>query len=147
MTFVLAWKYQDSLCCVFDTAVTRPGKEREPLSSFGELQEIQRNGSVVEEATVKIIPVGTKTAIAYSGSVYYARIYISQITTKITFNKTIHDILLETANINPIPKEYNLKLMLLHHDDKEGAQILIWDSKNPTEVIYDQEWTTMGSLS
>lgn len=145
MTYVLAWKHQNSVFCISDTAITHSNEPTEPYSSFGEVQERNIKGEVVEEKGVKIVPLTNYFAVSYSGDVSTARKIISELKIKLSY-MNFQDSLIKISKSNPILIEQPTKLILMGYDNEKGAFLQGWFNKIPDSFHSIDSWTSMGSL-
>lgn len=145
MTYVLAWKHQNSVFCISDTAITHSRKPTEPYSSFGELQDRNIKGEVVEEAGVKIVPLIKHFAVSYSGDVSTALKIISELKMKLTY-MNFQDSLIEISKSNPFLTKQPTKLILIGYENEKGAFLYGWFNKQPDIFHPIDSWASMGSL-
>ena len=145
MTYVLTWKHQNSVFCISDTAITHSKYPNEPYSSFGELQERNIKGEVVEETGVKIVPLTNHFAVSYSGDVSTSRKIIYELKIKLP-HMDFQNSLIEISKSNPALMKYSTKLMLMGYDDKNGACLNSWWNKEPDIFHPIDSWASMGSL-
>lgn len=145
MTFVIAWKHEDRIYCVTDSAVTKPGPPSRPLSSFGEAHLADEKGTVVEEALPKIIPVSSTQAIAYAGSVHGAEEYIAVFRKLNNPDVPVATILKETGKEVSLPHGTGLNILLLEVANGE-PQLHTWSAAKPEQVLSEISLVHFGSL-
>ena len=145
MSFILAWKYQDELFCIADTAITHYRDPKESISSFGEKQEEQIDGNTVEEGIVKIIPISDAAAVAFVGTVLYANRYITKLKAVIG-SAPVADLLIRIAQEEPIPHGFSLGLIILSNSEGGEPELVLWDSSVPDTPVINHEYGAMGSL-
>lgn len=68
MTYCVAWKYNNNIYMVGDSATTRSGDPLTGTTSIGQLQKNDQN-MTVEESALKIVPVSPHCVIAMAGDV------------------------------------------------------------------------------
>jgi hypothetical protein len=145
MTYVLAWKHQNSVFCISDTAITHSSEPAEPYSSFGEVQKRNITGEVVEEKGVKIVPLTNSFAVSYSGDVSTARKIISKLKIKLSY-MNFQNSLIEISKSNPSLIEQPTKLILMGYDNEKGAFLQVWFNKEPGIFHSIDSLISVGSL-
>ncbi len=146
MTFVVAWKYQNELFCIADTAITHPRQPGNPVSSFGESQHKQDDGHTVEETGAKIFRLSDNIAIAYSGVVDDARRFIKLLKGKIGL-APIPKLITEIYREISIQGDISLELIILDNSSSTNPEMIVWKSETPDDPIIDCEFFSIGSLT
>ncbi len=146
MTYVLAWKHQNSVFCISDTAITHYKEPTESFSSFGELQERNIKGEVVEETGVKIIPLTNYIAVSYSGDVTTAQKIVSELKIKLSY-MDIQESLVEISKSNPTLIEQPTKFILMGYNSEKDSFLMGWFNKEPEIFHSFDSLASMGSLN
>ena len=136
MTYCAAWKKDDKVFLVSDTAISNEKKESEyDIGSFGERFGIYDNYSV-KESKIKIVKVNEKIAIAFSGIVKNAKEAINSFLINIEFNSIEKSLKkLEESNENS-----DFELIIISSEEKNCIYYF-----NGLKVIEINDYVDIGS--
>lgn len=145
MTYCLGWKYKDSIFLLADTAVTKQAQPQTPRSSFGQMHDNVR-GEHVEEALLKLIPLGRGLVAAFAGDVYWAGRCLDFIREhSATIEGTANLLKSMQANLGPFEDGREVELIVGNSTDSGYSELLCWNSKTGIDT-YDADFYQIGSL-
>jgi len=146
MTYCAGWKHSNSVYLLADSAVTKPDVPRTPTSSFGESHRQVRDEHV-EEALLKLVPIGMGSAVAYAGDVQLAARMIEFLRENIHLAESGSGLLgMLTASFGPFDSARPVELLLAIAEQDKPIELIHWDSIT-TLVSVGANYYQIGSLT
>lgn len=146
MTYCFGWKNANSVYLIGDSAVTKDSPPYTTHSSFGELHDMV-GGRYVEETAIKIIPIGSGTAVAYAGDVQLARNIISFLKDNLGGSANIKALLASlNASLGPFDRDREVELLIATSTPNGESQLFHWTTDQGLNTAnFDYCW--IGSLT
>ncbi len=146
MTYCCGWKYRGAVYLLADTAATGSSPPTTDRSSFGQLHD-QVRGKYVEESLLKLVPITSDTAIAFSGDVQLATEIIEFLKQNFDSRETFTNLFAKVnASLGPFNPARLVSLLIAHAPSNAESQLIHWDSQqglNGNQSDYYQ----IGSLA
>lgn len=146
MTYCAGWKHSNSVYLLADSSVTKLDAPSTPTSSFGESHRQVRNENV-EEALLKLVPIGTGSAVAYAGDVQLAAHMIEFLRENIHLAENGSALLGKlAASLGPFDTQRPVELLLAIAVQDKPVELIHWDSIN-TKASVGANYYQIGSLT
>jgi len=146
MTYCAGWKYKDAVFLIADTAVTKATEPVTKHSSFGQLHAEVR-GEHVEEALLKLVPLGAGVVAAFAGDVQLATSCLDFLRDILPKERDATSALRTmTMSLAPFPPGRLVELLIATSSSDGQSELLHWTSAhglNTTTFDYCQ----IGSLT
>ena len=146
MTYCAGWKYKNAVFLIADTAVTKDTQPSTTHSSIGQLHA-EVGGEHVEEALLKLVPLGGGVVAAFAGDVHLATSCLNFLRDMFLSEFDIASLLRTmTTSLSPFPQDRAVELLIAISNPDEHCELLHWTSLhglNPNRFDYCQ----IGSLT
>lgn len=146
MTFCAVFCHADTAFFVGDSAITGLPGLVSKTSTFGELQD-RGTTEHVQEALLKIFPIGARGALAYSGSVRNAVDFIKTVRVLVEVDQPLPDAIKRCASDLQLKDELDHFELLGAFVEAERVRTFYWASKDAGNLVFDIVYATIGSLS
>lgn len=144
MTFCAGWKYHGYIFLISDTLITKSEKPSSEYSSFGQLYSETRTG-FVEEALVKLVPIGEGIAVAFSGDVQIASEIIELLSDNANYVKSATDLVHFINSMGPFDARRGVELLIAYSTANGDSELIKWDTFNGVDKS-DASYYQIGSL-
>jgi hypothetical protein len=146
MTYCCGWKYRDAVYLLADTAATGSSPPTTDRSSFGQLHD-QVRGKYVEESLLKLVPITSGTAIAFSGNVQLATEIIEFLKRNFDHTETFADLFAKVnASLGPFNPARHVSLIVAYSPSNAESQLIHWDSQHGLDGN-QSDYYQIGSLT
>jgi len=147
MTYCCGWKYTGAVYLLADTAATASSPPTNDRSSFGQLHDQVKGKKYVEESLLKLVPITSDTAIAFSGDVQLAAEIIEFLKQHFDSRETFANLFAKVnASLGPFNPARPVSLLVAHAPSNAESQLIHWNSQqglNGNQSDYYQ----IGSLT
>jgi hypothetical protein len=146
MTYCAGWKYKNAIFLIADTAATKPIRPSTTHSSFGQLHAEVR-GKHVEEALLKLVPLGAGVVAAFAGDVSLATTCLDFLRDNLPSSSGVRSLLRSmTVSLGPFLSDRPVELLVAMTTEDGHSELLHWDTLqgvNPNAFDHCQ----IGSLT
>ena len=144
MTFSLLCQHDGAVYCVADTAITGLAGLATEHSSFGEKHKTE--GRIIQEALLKIVPLGTHGLVTFAGSYQNALNYRVELQRLVAEGGGVDDSMAAAGETVITRDELDHVEMLVGWTDGSGSNTRRWSSRTPNEIERDPEICWAGSM-
>jgi hypothetical protein len=146
MTYCCGWKYRGAVYLLADTAATGSSPPTKDRSSFGQLHD-QVRGKYVEESLLKLVPITSDTAIAFSGNVQLATEIIEFLKQNFDPTETFADLFAKVnASLGPFNPARHVSLIVAYAPLNAESQLIHWNSQHGLDGN-QSDYYQIGSLT
>jgi hypothetical protein len=146
MTYCAGWKYKNAVFLIADSAATKPIRPSTTHSSLGQLHAEVR-GEHVEEALLKLVPLGTGVVAAFAGDVSLATTCLDFLRDNLRSTSDVRSLLRTmTVSLGPFSSDRPVGLLVAMTTEDGHSELLHWDTVqgvNPNAFDHCQ----IGSLT